>query len=87
MKGSNVPFIPGMVTNIRRIAQNNAIFIANLAFPGDAFHIISSKMAIVLASLVAGIAGFIYLRIWGGMLPTDMDPDTMDFESELEEPN
>ena len=64
-----------------------SIFIANLAFPGDAFHITSSKMAIVLASLVAGIAGFVYLRMWGGMLATDMDPDTMDFESELEEPN
>lgn len=64
-----------------------SIFIANLAFPGDAAHITSSKMAIVLASLIAGIAGYVYLRLWGGILPTDMDPDTMDFESELAEPN
>ena len=64
-----------------------SIFIANLAFPGDEFHIVSSKMAIVLASLIAGVAGYLYLRIWGGMLPTDIDADTMDFESDLEEPN
>ena len=64
-----------------------SIFIANLAFPGDASQITSSKMAIVLASLVAGIVGFVYLRVWGGMLATDMDPETMDFESEIEEPN
>lgn len=64
-----------------------SIFIANLAFPGDPAHIDSSKLAIVLASLVAGIAGYLYLAFWGGMLSTDIDADTMDFESELEEPN
>jgi Na+:H+ antiporter, NhaA family len=56
-----------------------SIFIANLAFPGDADHITSSKMAIVLASLIAGVAGYFYLTIWGGRLETDIDPDTMDF--------
>ncbi len=64
-----------------------SIFIANLAFPGDAFHITSSKMAIVLASFVAGVAGYVYLWLWGGLLATDIDPDTMDFESEMEEPD
>ena len=59
--------------------------IANLAFPGDAFHITSSKMAIVLASVVAGIVGY-FICGSGRLLPTDIDPDTMDFESELEEP-
>lgn len=63
-----------------------SIFIANLAFPGDLYHIDSSKMAIVLASFVAGLSGYLFLRIWGGLLPTDVDPDTMDFESVEEAP-
>ncbi len=63
-----------------------SIFIANLAFPGDQFHIVSSKMAIVLASLVAGVFGYIFLRVWGGPLPNDTDMDTMDFESHEEAP-
>ncbi|CAN5292293.1 Na+/H+ antiporter NhaA [soil metagenome] len=56
-----------------------SIFIANLAFPGDFYHIDSSKMAIVLASFVAGLSGFIFLKVWGGPLPIDDDPETMDF--------
>ncbi len=63
-----------------------SIFIANLAFPGDMFHIDSSKMAIVLASLVAGISGYTFLKIWGGPLDIDHDPDTMDFEADSEVP-
>jgi NhaA family Na+:H+ antiporter len=63
-----------------------SIFIANLAFPGDAFHITSSKMAIVLASLVAGVGGYVYLTFCGGPLATDSDLNTMDFEDDLEEP-
>lgn len=39
-----------------------SIFIANLAFAGDSEVINSSKMAILLASLVSGTMGFIWLR-------------------------
>ena len=43
-----------------------SIFITNLAFTGDAGAINSSKMAILLASLIAGIAGFLWLRLATG---------------------
>lgn len=39
-----------------------SIFITNLAFVGDAENINASKMAILLASLTAGIIGFLWLR-------------------------
>jgi NhaA family Na+:H+ antiporter len=39
-----------------------SIFITNLAFAGDAATINASKMAILLASLTAGMAGFLWLR-------------------------
>ncbi len=39
-----------------------SIFITNLAFTGDAGNINASKMAILLASLVSGILGFLWLR-------------------------
>jgi NhaA family Na+:H+ antiporter len=42
-----------------------AIFIANLAFAGDAENVNASKMAILLASLTAGIIGFLWLRFLG----------------------
>ena len=40
-----------------------SIFIANLAFAGDPATIDSSKMAILCASLVAGILGYFWLRM------------------------
>lgn len=40
-----------------------SIFIANLAFAGDASTVNASKMAILLASLTAGAAGFLWLRL------------------------
>ena len=40
-----------------------SIFITNLAFPGDAALIDSSKIAILLASLAAGICGFTWLKL------------------------
>ncbi|MEO6145206.1 MAG: Na+/H+ antiporter NhaA [Dermatophilaceae bacterium] len=43
-----------------------SIFIANLAFPGQAEIIIASKIAILLASFVAGVLGFIWLKLFGG---------------------
>ncbi|AXA92765.1 Na+/H+ antiporter NhaA [Massilia sp. YMA4] len=39
-----------------------SIFITNLAFPGQADAITASKIAILLASLVAGALGFVWLR-------------------------
>ena len=59
-----------------------SIFITNLAFTGDAEVINASKMAILLASFVAGLVGFIWLKFMGAPLASDPDPDTMDFDSE-----
>ena len=42
-----------------------SIFIANLAFAADPETINGSKMAILLASLTAGMAGFLWLRLLG----------------------
>jgi hypothetical protein len=42
-----------------------SIFIANLAFSADPQTINASKMAILLASLVAGVLGFLWLRLVG----------------------
>ena len=58
-----------------------SIFITNLAFVGAGDAINASKMAILVASLVAGIAGFTWLKLLGGPLATDRDTDTMDFEA------
>ncbi|WP_371265710.1 Na+/H+ antiporter NhaA [Nitrosospira briensis] len=59
-----------------------AIFITNLAFPGQADTITASKIAILLASLTAGIFGFLWLKSFGQPLSTDTDPDTMDHPTE-----
>jgi len=40
-----------------------SIFITNLAFVGNTEVVNATKMAILLASLTAGIAGFIWLRL------------------------
>ena len=39
-----------------------SIFITNLAYVGNGEAINASKMAILLASLTAGIVGFLWLR-------------------------
>lgn len=57
-----------------------SIFITNLAFVGEAEVINASKMAILVASLTAGIIGFVWLKIFGKPVTTDTDMDTMDFE-------
>lgn len=57
-----------------------SIFITNLAFVGEAEVINASKMAILLASLIAGVIGFVWLKIAGKPLASDVDMDTMDFE-------
>ncbi len=40
-----------------------SIFIANLAFPGNPETVNASKMAILMASLAAGVLGFLWLRL------------------------
>ncbi len=59
-----------------------SIFITNLAFVGAGDTINASKMAILVASLVAGIAGFTWLKLLGGPLATDRDTDTLDFAAD-----
>jgi NhaA family Na+:H+ antiporter len=56
-----------------------SIFITNLAFTGEAATINASKMAILLASLSAGTAGFVWLKLLGAPKTDDEDLDTMDF--------
>jgi NhaA family Na+:H+ antiporter len=43
-----------------------SIFITNLAFAGEAALINSSKLAVLVASLVAGALGYLWLRCGGG---------------------
>jgi NhaA family Na+:H+ antiporter len=43
-----------------------SIFIANLAFPGDAAMIDESKAAVLLASLASGVIGYAFLRFGTG---------------------
>ncbi len=56
-----------------------SIFITNLAFGGRAEVINASKMAILLASLTAGTAGFLWLKLLGRPVEGDEDMDAMDF--------
>ncbi|SBT04981.1 hypothetical protein ACCAA_20078 [Candidatus Accumulibacter aalborgensis] len=42
-----------------------SIFITNLAFPASPETINASKMTILLASLAAGVFGFVWLRFFG----------------------
>jgi NhaA family Na+:H+ antiporter len=42
-----------------------SIFISNLGFSSEPGTLITAKMAILLASLVAGMAGFLWLRFQG----------------------
>ncbi len=57
-----------------------SIFITNLAYTGQGDVINASKTAILLASLVAGLIGFVWLKLLGTPLASDPDPDTMDFD-------
>lgn len=57
-----------------------SIFITNLAFPGQEAVVNASKMAILLASLCAGLMGFAWLKLQGHRLSTDTDPNTMDYD-------
>jgi len=57
-----------------------SIFITNLAFAGQSGVVNASKMAILIASLIAGLLGFIWLKLQGGPFADDPNPDTMDLE-------
>jgi NhaA family Na+:H+ antiporter len=59
-----------------------SIFITNLAFAGQPGLVNASKIAILLASLCAGILGFAWLKVFGKPLATDADTDTMDLEAD-----
>ncbi|NNG23486.1 Na+/H+ antiporter NhaA [Telluria aromaticivorans] len=59
-----------------------SIFITNLAFAGQPELINASKMAILLASLAAGVLGFAWLTVKGAPTAIDTDPDSMDFEAD-----
>lgn len=54
-----------------------SIFITNLAFAGNGETIGASKMAIFIASLTAGTAGFVWLRFSGKPDATESNPDTL----------
>jgi Na+:H+ antiporter, NhaA family len=56
-----------------------SIFITNLAFAGDAAEVNASKTAILLASLTAGAAGFLCLKLFGKPVAGDDDMASMDF--------
>jgi NhaA family Na+:H+ antiporter len=56
-----------------------SIFITNLAFVENVETINASKMAILLASLIAGAIGFLWLKLLGKPKEADKDLDTMDF--------
>lgn len=58
-----------------------AIFITNLAFLGQADVINESKIAILAASLTAGVLGFAWLKIFGKPLASDPNVDPMDIDS------
>ncbi|MGQ9897137.1 MAG: Na+/H+ antiporter NhaA [Acidobacteriota bacterium] len=56
-----------------------SIFITNLAFPDNALIVSASKMTILLASLTAGTAGFLWLKFFGQPDVVDRDLETMDY--------
>jgi Na+:H+ antiporter, NhaA family len=59
-----------------------SIFITNLAFASKANVINTSKMAILLASLIAGTIGFVWLKLFGKPQSGDDDMETMDFQEQ-----
>ncbi len=67
-----------------------SIFITNLAFVGGEPVFVTetvnaSKMAILVASLTAGTAGFLWLKLLGQPKADDIDMDTMDYEVDADE--
>lgn len=58
-----------------------SIFITNLAFSGQTDLINASKLAIMLSSLVAGTAGFLWLKVFGKPLSGDEETDVIGLET------
>lgn len=58
-----------------------SIFITNLAFVGESNIINASKMAILMASLIAGTSGFLWLKILGKPEESDEDMNAMGFHT------
>lgn len=59
-----------------------SIFITNHAFVGQSELVTSSKMAVFLASLTAGVAGYLWLQALGKPLASDGDAETMNFDQQ-----
>ncbi|WP_119157657.1 Na+/H+ antiporter NhaA [Caldimonas tepidiphila] len=64
------------------IGFSMSIFITNLAFVRQPELVTSSKMAIFLASLTAGVAGDLWLQAFGKPIASDDDVETVDFEQQ-----
>jgi Na+:H+ antiporter, NhaA family len=62
-----------------------SIFITNLAFKTNPELINSSKMAILLTSLVAGITGFVWLLLVSKIARNEENLDTLTYEDEEED--
>lgn len=56
-----------------------SIFITNLAFAGNAAQVDSSKIAILVASAIAGLLGFAWLKAFGSPMAGHDDGDTLEF--------
>jgi NhaA family Na+:H+ antiporter len=63
-----------------------SIFITNLAFTASPSLVNASKMAILAASLTAGVIGFAWLKLFGQPTAADVDTGTMDFEAQDDAP-
>lgn len=59
-----------------------SIFVANLAFPGEAQLINASRIAILMGSLCAGILGFLWLKVFGKPNNDKGDSRTMILEND-----
>jgi NhaA family Na+:H+ antiporter len=59
-----------------------SIFITNLAFADQTAEINSSKIAILVGSLLAATLGFLWLKLFGKAFASDADVNTMDFHKE-----
>lgn len=58
-----------------------SIFITNLAFTDSPEVVNASKMAILLASVAAGVLGLVWLKLFGKPTASDTDMNTMDFDA------
>lgn len=67
--GANIKHIVG-VAMLASIGFTMSIFIAELAFPGQPELIQQAKMGILFASFLAGIAGYLWLRLIGNTKPS-----------------